>query len=65
MRPIRPGIVSGLLASLALLALSQSARAADGSWGVTTGGLWSGTANWTSGTIADGEDATATFNQTL
>ncbi len=65
MRFVRSGVVFGLLASLALGGLSRSAHAADGSWGVTTGGLWSDSANWTGGTIADGEDSTATFNQTL
>jgi len=54
-----------LIALLALVAPPRSAHAASGSWGVTTSGLWSDSANWTGDTIADGEDSTATFNQTL
>jgi fibronectin-binding autotransporter adhesin len=53
-------------AVLACLVASQpAAHGQSGSWAVTTGGLWSNTANWTGGTIADGQGSTATFNQTL
>ncbi len=45
-----------------LLGASLVARAAGGSWSVDTNGNWSGTTNWTDGTVAAGAGNTATFN---
>ncbi|BCU79763.1 autotransporter-associated beta strand repeat-containing protein [Luteolibacter sp. LG18] len=45
------------------MCLSLEARAADGTWTtLTSGGLWSDTANWSGGTVADGSGSTANFN---
>jgi autotransporter-associated beta strand protein len=49
--------------SLAAIAMASSAHAADGTWTqLTSGGLWSNTANWSGGTIADGSGSTANFS---
>jgi len=45
------------------LLLNPPANAADGTWiNATSGGLWSDSANWSGGTIADGSGATAFFD---
>jgi len=67
-RIVRSGPGAFLPAIMLLLALvvwPQAAHAQSGSWAVTTGGLWSDSANWTGGTVADGQGSTATFNQAL
>ena len=56
-----------LLAAASLCALNmvagQKAYAGSGTWtDVTTGGLWSNSANWASGNIANGTDAVADFS---
>jgi fibronectin-binding autotransporter adhesin len=68
----RAGVLSPALSGWAwlfvaavLTAMSDPAWAASGSWSATTSGNWSDTANWSGGTVADGQDSTATFNQTL
>jgi len=55
-------IVSAL--ALAILLLAANARAADGIWTNSATGTfnWSDTANWASGTIADGTGFTAYFD---
>jgi autotransporter-associated beta strand protein len=46
-----------------LLACTAALHAANGTWTQTaSGGLWSNTANWTGGIIADGSGFTADFN---
>ncbi len=40
----------------------SSARAADGTWIATASGLWSNSANWAGGLIADGAQARADFS---
>ena len=59
--------IQNLLLLAAVLALMEPrAQAASGSWSnLTTGGNWSDTANWTSGTVADGSGSTATFSLDL
>ena len=53
---------ASLLACASLCAVS-TAHAVNGTWtGTTSPGLWSDTANWSSGTIADGAGSTADFN---
>lgn len=49
------------LAASAVLAASQSAYAASGTWTADADGLWTATANWSGGTIADGSGFTANF----
>jgi hypothetical protein len=49
------------------LAIAEGASAAlggtNGTWiDATTGGLWSNSANWAGGTIADGQNAIADFS---
>jgi autotransporter-associated beta strand protein len=45
------------------LGASSSAFAANGTWiNATTGGLWSNSANWAGGMIADGQNAIADFS---
>ena len=45
------------------LASVPSAFAANGTWtNIISGGLWSGTANWSSGIVADGSGFSAIFN---
>ena len=59
----RPGLfLSSLLTVVALLSPS-AVRATDGVWGTAaTGGLWSNTANWSGGLVADGSGASADFS---
>lgn len=40
-------------------------HAADGTWNVDSDGNWSDTGNWDSGTVADGTDFTATFDDVI
>lgn len=56
--------VSQPLIVAAICLVNQTAvRAADGVWTSTvTGGLWSDTANWSGGVVADGTDALADFS---
>lgn len=52
----------GIAASV-VIGLASSAYADNGTWtNLTTGGLWSNTANWQGGTIADGSGFTADFS---
>jgi autotransporter-associated beta strand protein len=44
-----------------LLVSATNARAADGTWNSDSAGNWSDAAKWTSGTVADGVDFTATL----
>jgi fibronectin-binding autotransporter adhesin len=61
MKPSRFNRISA--SSLAAMAMASSAHAADGTWTqLTSGGLWSNTANWSGGTIADGSGSTANFS---
>ncbi|MGC4017320.1 MAG: autotransporter-associated beta strand repeat-containing protein [Luteolibacter sp.] len=54
---------SRFLPLLTVVCFSLRAHAADGTWtNLTSGGLWSDTANWSGGTIADGSGFTANFN---
>lgn len=49
-----------------MCALSASlAHAADGTWTSTTGGNWTDTAKWNTGTIADGTGSTANFTSNI
>jgi len=51
------------LISLLVLLSSLSARAQNGTWtNSTSGGMWSGTTNWSAGIVADGSGFTAKFN---
>ncbi|MEO5715855.1 MAG: autotransporter-associated beta strand repeat-containing protein [Luteolibacter sp.] len=55
-----------LATCLTIAALSPSAFAGNGTWATTVlGGVttWDATGNWTGGSIANGTDAVATFNQ--
>lgn len=52
-----------LVTAIAAMLSSHSAQAIDGIWTqLTSGGLWSDSANWSGGTIADGSGFTANFN---
>ena len=44
---------------------SQSAHAASGTWAVDADGDWSTSGNWSSGTVADGVDSTASFTNNI
>jgi len=45
------------------LAGSRAAQAVNGTWiDTSSGGLWSGTVNWSASTIANGTDALANFS---
>src|SRR5689334_19201535 len=46
----------------ALVANSQLANAASGTWSVNASGNWSDPLNWTGGIIADGAGSAATFS---
>jgi fibronectin-binding autotransporter adhesin len=55
--------LAALAAMLALIALPSPLFAASGVWTNTaSGGLWSATANWTNGIVADASGFTADFN---
>ena len=64
--PTHSSLAAGLTALAALLiqfAAAPLAHAADGTWTqLTTGGLWSNTANWSAGAVADGSGFTANFS---
>lgn len=54
---------SRFLPLLTVVCFSSKAHAADGTWTtLLSGGLWSDTANWSGGAIADGSGSTANFN---
>lgn len=55
-------LTASLLPAFALLVLTMaSGHAQSGTWTLNGTGLWSGSANWQGGTIADGPGNTATF----
>jgi hypothetical protein len=61
----RPGRSGLWMSALCLLAASAAyrANATDGTWiNTSSGGLWSSSANWNGGVIADGEGAVADFS---
>lgn len=51
-----------LITCLAVLLAATTSFAASGTWTNASGGTWSDTANWSSGTVADGAGNTADFN---
>src|SRR5258706_10767101 len=55
-------INQALLIALALFAGSALARATSGTWTNDASSVWSATANWLNGTVADGTDAAADFS---
>ncbi len=53
-----------LAVAIALISVSSlSANAANGQWSNASGGTWSVTGNWSSGTVADGSGFGADFSQ--
>ena len=48
--------------AIALVVSAQAALAANGTWTNKISGLWSGTTNWLSGSVADGSGNTADFS---
>ncbi|MEN6450481.1 MAG: autotransporter-associated beta strand repeat-containing protein, partial [Thermoguttaceae bacterium] len=50
-----------LLAMAVMFGVAGSLYAVDGKWTSTTGGLWSDTANWSGGAVANGSGSTANF----
>ena len=56
---------AAMLALLTMTFATGSAMAASGNWITNGNSTWSNTANWTSGTIADGVGDTATFTLNL
>lgn len=59
--PARPALFMVWIMVVALTGLCGPSWALDGTWISTTGGLWSASANWQGGTIADGAGFTANF----
>ncbi|MEI7899411.1 MAG: autotransporter-associated beta strand repeat-containing protein [bacterium] len=61
-RPLR--VLAGLALALAVSGIIQpAAYAASGTWTqLTSGGLWSDSANWSGTTVADGSGSTADFS---
>jgi autotransporter-associated beta strand protein len=55
--------VMTMLAATLVLAMAGVGQAANGTWTqLTSGGLWSDTANWSGGTVAAGNTSTAFFD---
>jgi autotransporter-associated beta strand protein len=53
----------GLAGQLVLISVASRAAGTNGTWiDTTTGGLWSATANWSGGAIANGADGIADFS---
>ncbi|CAN5464238.1 hypothetical protein BH09VER1_BH09VER1_25750 [soil metagenome] len=48
--------------ALMLACTTYNAKATNGTWINDSSGLWSGTANWSAGVVADGVSGTADFN---
>src|SRR3954471_1384384 len=60
-RPRRAALLIAACAAMPAL-MPASAHAADGTWSFGGSGLWSDSTAWMAGTIADGTDAIANFN---
>lgn len=60
---MKPNILNRFLLTqlLAAACITSAAHAASGTWNDITGGLWSDTANWNSGIVADGNTFNANF----
>jgi hypothetical protein len=59
---VRSGVVAALWVFFNL-PFAAAAQAANGTWtNTSSGGLWSGTGNWSGGTVADGSGNAADFN---
>ena len=57
-------IASSVVIGLVLMTSSPALRAQNGIWtNAASGGLWSGTANWLNGSVANASGNTANFNQ--
>ena len=63
----RPTLLLATLASVVALLVYQPAPAfgAAGTWSAVTSGNWSDTANWTSGTVANGATFLATIGTNI
>lgn len=56
-------IILFVLIALAVVLAPQAGHAASGTWtNIVSGGLWSASANWTNGIVADGSGNTADFS---
>lgn len=63
----RHTVILALYASLLLAppVISTANAATNGQWDATTGGNWNDSSKWLNGNIADGADATATFDTAI